>query len=104
MDTNTWILVEGNTFENVKTPVTEDSATNGGQIYFIQTEEDASNAAAALGYTPQMNQLVESGEVAGIVSQDAIERLGEDKESLSWEHWGVADVPANVQAAAGVGK
>ena len=104
MDTNTWLLIEGNVFENVKTPLTEASATNGGQIYFIQTEEDASNAAAALGYTPQVNQLVESGEVVGTVSQEAIDRLGEDQVSLTWEHWGVADVAANVVAGAGVGK
>lgn len=98
------MVLEGNYFENVDTPLTEASYTNGGSIYFIQTEEDASNAAAALGYTPQTNQLVDSGEVSGVVSQDAVDRLGQEQESLIWEHWSAEDVPGNVEAIAGVGK
>lgn len=98
------MVLEGNYFENVDTPVTEASYTNGGSVYFIQTEEDASSAAGSLGYTPQVNQLVDSGEVSGIIDQEAIDRLGQEQESIIWEHWSAEDVPGNVQAIAGVGK
>lgn len=104
VDNNMWLLLEGNYFENVKTPLTEASYTNGGQIFFIQTDGDAQTAAGALGYTPVVNYLTGSGEVSGIVSQEAADTLGEYKDSISWEHWAVEDVPANVQAIAGVGK
>ena len=104
MDTNTWVLLEGNYFESVDTPVTEASFSNGGQVYFIQTGGDASSAAGALGYTPVVNELAGSGEVGAIVSQEAVDTLGQHQDKLIWEHWPAADVPANVQAIAGVGK
>lgn len=104
VDTNTWMLIEGNYFENVKTPITADSFNKGGQVYFIQTVADASNAASPLGYIPEWNRLSGSGAVNSIVSQNALSKLGAYKSNIMWSHWAVADVPANVKAIAGVGK
>ncbi|CAI4217926.1 unnamed protein product [Parascedosporium putredinis] len=89
VDTNTWMLIEGNYFENV---------------YFIQTVADASNAASPLGYIPEWNRLSGSGAVNSIVSQNALSKLGAYKSNIMWSHWAVANVPANVKAIAGVGK
>ncbi|SPO05251.1 probable Probable pectin lyase F-1 [Cephalotrichum gorgonifer] len=104
IDTNVWLLVEGNYFEGVDTPLTADSYTKGGKIYFIQTAEDASSAASTLGYTPEVNAFSGSREVSDVVNREAIETLGQHQGSIRWKHWKPEDVPAKVQAIAGVGK
>ncbi|KPM41741.1 putative pectin lyase E [Neonectria ditissima] len=104
VDTNTWLLIEGNYFDTVTTPVTQTSYTAGGQVYFIQTVADASNAQGALGYIPEWNRLANSGSVSAIVSKSAIDTVGQYQSNLKWDHWKVADVPALVTSRAGVGK
>ncbi|CAG9945992.1 unnamed protein product [Clonostachys rosea f. rosea IK726] len=42
--------VTSNYFESVNQPLTPASYANGGQIYYIQTVEDASNGQSTLGY------------------------------------------------------
>lgn len=98
-------MIEGNFFQNVKQPITPVSASNGGEIYFIQTVADASNAQGALGYIPEWNRSGgTSGSIPTMVSTSAIQRLGNFKSNIQWEHWKVQDVPNNVKANAGVGK
>ncbi|KAK7428396.1 hypothetical protein QQZ08_005015 [Neonectria magnoliae] len=104
VDTNTWLLIEGNYFDSVTTPVTQKSYTAGGQVFFIQTATDASNAQSALDYIPEWNRLANSGAVKAIVSESAIDTLGQYKSNLKWGHKKVADVPALVTSRAGVGK
>ncbi|RGP61400.1 pectate lyase [Fusarium sporotrichioides] len=105
VDTNTWLLIEGNYFDSVTTPVTPASFTNGGKIYHIQTVADASNAQSVLGYIPEWNRSGGStGTVNVLVNKDAVNKLGQYKSSIQWPHWAVANVPANVKSIAGVGK
>ncbi|KEY67113.1 hypothetical protein S7711_09529 [Stachybotrys chartarum IBT 7711] len=105
VDGGVWMLLEGNYFENVNTPVTQDSYTKGGQVYYIQTVADASNAQSALGYIPEWNRNAGTTTAAKtLTSSAALGKLGQFKSSITWKHWAVTDVPANVRARAGVGK
>ncbi|KAF4965139.1 hypothetical protein FSARC_7006 [Fusarium sarcochroum] len=105
VDTNTWLLIEGNYFDTVTTPVTADTFTKGGKIYHIQTVDDASNAQSALGYIPEWNRSGgNTGTVNALVNKDAINKLGQYKSNIQWAHWSVGDVPTNVKNIAGVGK
>ncbi|RYP46649.1 hypothetical protein DL768_007162 [Monosporascus sp. mg162] len=105
VETGTWLLLEGNYFENVNQALTPASYTNGGQIYYIQTVADASNAQGALGYIPEWNRNGGNTPAAGaITSSAAIQRLGQYKSQITWAHWKVADVPTNVKNTAGVGR
>ncbi|KAM0344931.1 hypothetical protein ACHAPU_007065 [Fusarium lateritium] len=105
VDTNTWLLIEGNYFDSVTTPVTPASFTNGGKIYHIQTVADASNAQSALGYIPEWNRSGgNTGAVNTLVNKDAVNKIGQYKSNIQWSHWAVGDVPATVKSIAGVGK
>ncbi|KAL6922660.1 hypothetical protein ACHAPO_008558 [Fusarium lateritium] len=105
VDTNTWLLIEGNYFDSVTTPVTPASFTNGGKIFHIQTVADASGAQSALGYIPEWNRSGgNTGAVSALVNKDAVNKLGQYKSNIQWSHWAVGDVPANVRSIAGVGK
>ncbi|KAH7015826.1 pectin lyase [Ilyonectria destructans] len=104
IDTNTNLLIEGNYFDTVTTPITTGSYTAGGQVYFIQTVADASNAQSALGYIPEWNRAVNSGASNSIVSKTALSTLGQYKSNIQWSHWKVENVPTNVKAGAGIGK
>ena len=42
IDTNTWVLLEGNYFDNVTTPITETSLNSGALIYNVPTVDAAS--------------------------------------------------------------
>lgn len=102
---NAWALIEGNLFENVKEPVTSGSGSGGAKIYDIRTVNDASNAQSALGYIPEWNRNSgTSGTPKVRVDRDAITRLGQHKDSITWPHWKVEDVPTNVKNIAGIGK
>ncbi|KAF4464298.1 pectin lyase F [Fusarium albosuccineum] len=102
---NTNVLIEGNYFQNVDTPLTSGSFTSGGQIYYIQTVAEASDASDELGFIPEWNRLGgSSGTVKTIVSQNVLNAFKSFRNQITWEHWKVENVPANVKATAGVGK
>lgn len=103
IDTGVTALIEGNYFDNVKTPMTDGSTTAGGQIYNALTVEDAQNCSPSLGYYCEWNRLANSGELPALTSATALSELGQFKDSLI-EHISVADVPSSVVAKAGVGK
>jgi hypothetical protein len=98
------VLIEGNYFQSVTTPITSDSTTAGGQIYFIQTVADASNASDELGYIPEWNRASGSGTIPTLTSQSALNKLGQYQSNIKWSHWAVGDVPTLVQQHAGLGK
>jgi pectate lyase len=102
---NAWALLEGNYFENVKEPVSAGSGSDGAKIYDIRTVADASNAQSALGYIPEWNRNAgTSGTPKVRVDQAALQKLGQHKAAITWSHWKVENVPANVRNNAGVGK
>ncbi|OHX00351.1 pectin lyase [Colletotrichum incanum] len=103
IDGNTWVLLEGNYFDSVTTPVTPASLTNGGNIYIVNTVDEASRCTSSLGYICEWNRARDSGVVSSLTSTAALSKLGGFKSSLIG-HIGVADVPAKVKANAGVGK
>lgn len=86
------------------TPITSASYTNGGRIYYIQTVAEASNASGQLGYIPEWNRGSGSGTSATLANTNALSVLGQYKNAITWSHWAVADVPANVKSIAGIGK
>lgn len=100
-----YALLEGNYFENVKEPVSAGSGSGGAKIYDIRTVADASNAQSALGYIPEWNRNAgTSGTPKVRVDSAALSKLGGFKSSITWPHWKVENVPANVKNIAGVGK
>ncbi|KAK7756919.1 putative pectin lyase F-1 [Diatrype stigma] len=103
VDANIWVLLEGNYFENVDTPITPASEENGGAIYSIATVDEASACRDPLGYICEWNRVAGSGAYTDLASQDVLTQGATLKEYLVG-HSPVADVPANVLANAGVGK
>lgn len=103
IDTNIWVLLEGNYFQDVVTPITPASGENGGAIYSLATVDEASACQDPLGYICESNRVAGSGAYTDFASQDVLTQGAKLKEYLV-DHTPVADVPANVPANAGVGK
>ncbi|KAI0144960.1 pectin lyase fold/virulence factor [Pestalotiopsis sp. NC0098] len=102
IDVNTWVLLEGNYFDNVDTPITSASLTSSS-LYSVVTVDDASGCTSSLGYICEWNRLSGSGSFPSSTSSAALSKLAPYKSSLVG-HYGVADVPTTVVANAGVGK
>ncbi|KAF9884806.1 hypothetical protein FE257_001222 [Aspergillus nanangensis] len=103
IDTNTWVLLEGNYFDSVDTPLTETSLTSGALIYNVPTVDSASACSASLGYICEWNRLANSGEWPERTDADVLSVASQYTDSLIG-HVGVAEVPDDVVANAGVGK
>lgn len=102
IDIGTSVLLEGNYFDAVTTPITSDSLTKSN-LYSVVTVDDASGCTASLGYICEWNCLAGSGSFPSSTNSTALSNLAPYKSSLVG-HIGVADVPASVLANAGVGK
>jgi len=102
IDVGTYVLLEGNYFDSVVTPITADSAARSN-LYAVVTVEDASGCVDSLGYICEWNRLANSGEFASETSPAALEKMAGYKDSLVG-HMKVADVPVSVVANAGIGK
>ncbi|KFZ02045.1 hypothetical protein V500_00495 [Pseudogymnoascus sp. VKM F-4518 (FW-2643)] len=102
IDVGTTVLLEGNYFDAVSTPITTDSLTKSN-LYSVVTVDDASGCTASLGYICEWNRLAGSGSFPSSTSLTAMSNLAPYKSSLVG-HIGVADVPASVLANAGIGK
>lgn len=102
IDVGTTVLLEGNYFDAVATPITTGSLTKSN-LYSVVTVDDASGCTSGLGYTCEWNRLTGSGSFPSSTSSKALSNLAPYKSSLVG-HIGVADVPANVLANAGIGK
>lgn len=103
VDTNTWVLIEGNKFDNVDTPLTSGSQTSGAEIYEVVTVSDASGCTSKLGYICEWNKLTGSGSFPSLTSSAALTKLATYKSSLV-SHMSVNDVATSVTANAGIGK
>ncbi|KAB8269003.1 pectin lyase fold/virulence factor [Aspergillus minisclerotigenes] len=104
VDTNTWVLLEGNYFDNVKTPMTDTSLKSGAQLYTTSTVNAASGCVSPLGYICEWNRNGGStGTWPDRTDASVLTGFSNLKEHLI-SHTGVADVPTNVKANAGVGK
>lgn len=103
IDTNTHVLLEGNYFDNVDTPLTQTSLESGALIYNVPTVDSASNCTPDLGYICEWNRLSGSGTWTSKTDSAVLKKAAQYKSSLI-DHIGVADVPATVKANAGVGR
>ncbi|KAL3456586.1 pectin lyase fold/virulence factor [Aspergillus heterothallicus] len=103
VDTNTFVLLEGNYFDGVDTPITDTSLSSGALIYDTPTVDAAGACSAKLGYICEWNRLSASGNFPELVAQAVLDEFALVSDSLV-DHYGVADVPATVVANAGVGK
>ncbi|KAM0330794.1 hypothetical protein ACHAQA_003748 [Verticillium albo-atrum] len=102
---NAWALLEGNYFENAKEPVSAGSGGGGAKIYDIRQVADATYAQGALGYIPEWNRNAGSSGVPKVrLDQAVLQKFANYKSAITWSHWKVQDVPANVKRLAGVGK
>ncbi|OBT74006.1 hypothetical protein VF21_05973 [Pseudogymnoascus sp. 05NY08] len=102
IDVGTTVLLEGNYFDAVSTPITTDSLTKSN-LYSVVTVDDASGCTGSLGYICEWNRLAGSGSFPSSTSLTALSNLAPYKSSLVG-HIGVADVPTSVLANAGIGK
>ncbi|KAL2840770.1 pectin lyase fold/virulence factor [Aspergillus pseudoustus] len=103
VDTNTYVLLEGNYFDGVDTPITDTSLSSGALIYDTPTVDAAGACTASLGYICEWNRLSASGSWPELTEQAVLNEFALVSDSLV-DHYGVADVPATVVANAGVGK
>ncbi|KAH6886203.1 pectin lyase fold/virulence factor [Thelonectria olida] len=101
--TNTFVLIEGNKFDNVDTPLTSGSKTSGAQIYEVVSVADASGCTSKLGYICEWNKLTGSGSFPSLTSSTALSKLSTYKSSLV-SHTSVDNVAKSVTANAGIGK
>jgi pectin lyase len=102
LDVNTWVLLEGNYFEDVDTPITSTSLTSSN-IYNVISVADASGCTSSLGYICEWNKAYDSGSFPSSTSSAALSKIAPYKASLV-SHMPVASVPASVLANAGIGK
>lgn len=103
IETNTWTLLEGNYFETVTTPMTQTSLESGALVYDVPTVDSASGCTDPLGYICEWNRLAGSGDWPSLTDQEVLSEFAQYTDSLV-DAYGVADVPSNVPANAGVGK
>lgn len=103
IDANTWALLEGNYFDSVTTPMTDTSLTAGGAIYDVVTVAEAGACTNYLGYICEWNRLSNSGNYPDLANTAVLQKASGYKNYLVG-HMPVADVPASVQANAGVGR
>ncbi|KAF9001399.1 pectin lyase-like protein [Hymenopellis radicata] len=95
--TGSKVLVEGNYFNTVTTPILSDS----GEFYFPQTSSEASACSSSLGRSCVTNTLLSSGSVSGAVA-NALNGFT-DSVSKGISPMAASAVGAYVQANAGVG-
>ncbi|KAF7595701.1 hypothetical protein BBP40_005145 [Aspergillus hancockii] len=103
VDANTWMLLEGNVFEGVNTPITETTLKSGAVIYNVPNTQAGRGCDKAIGKTCEINQITRSGAFAPRTDADVLKKAGLYKSSIVG-HTPVADIPKNVMANAGVGK
>ncbi|KAL4889848.1 pectin lyase-like protein [Aspergillus ambiguus] len=103
LDINTWALLEGNYFDNVETPMTSGSLTSGALMYTTATVAAAGNCVSSLGYICEWNRESGSGSWPDRTDSAVMTAFSAYKKYLIG-HTGVANVPSNVTANAGIGK
>lgn len=103
IDTNTWVLLEGNYFDNVTTPMTETSLDSGALIYNVPTVDAASACKDPLGYICEWNKLADSGDWTARTDEEVLTQAKGYTGSLV-DHESVDKVSEDVVANAGVGK
>lgn len=103
IDVNTWVLLEGNYFDNVNQPMTSASTTNGGHIYTTITIDEAGACDSELGYICEWEKTAGSGALYDIASSSVLSKAAGYKNYLVG-HVSVNNVASNVTSNAGVGK
>jgi len=103
VDGNTWVLMEGNYFDKVTTPITPSSLTNGGNIYDVVTVAEAGACSSYTGYICEWNKAYNSGTYHDLGNAAALTKAAGYKNSLIG-HIPVNDVPSKIPVNAGVGK
>lgn len=102
IDTNTDILLEGNVFINVNTPITSGSETNGGSIFTVPDSGAAQTCSTYLGRDCVENSLSGSGSWPSLTATGPLEWAEGTIEFIP-EPSAVGDVEAFVRGNAGVG-
>ena len=98
------VLIEGNYFDLVTTPITTASATDGGTIFNVPSSSDTSTCTTYLGRACLQNALLDSGSFPSFTStymMGAIEELYSGNGPTAISSY---DVPDSVIANAGIGK
>ncbi|KAF3025114.1 putative pectin lyase F-1 [Neopestalotiopsis sp. 37M] len=103
IDDQTYILLEGNQYDSVTTPMTSTSLTTGAEIYDVVTVDEAGACANYLGYICEWNKGSGSGTVVD-VADTAVLSKASSYTSYLVTHTGVGNVAASVTANAGIGK
>ncbi|KKK13206.1 hypothetical protein ARAM_000542, partial [Aspergillus rambellii] len=103
INTNTRVLLEGNYFDNVNTPLTDATLKSGALVYDVPTMDSANACNSPLGYICEWNRLSASGKWPAVTDKRVLDEASRYKKDLV-RHYGVADVPSKVLANAGVGK
>ncbi|KAM3068105.1 hypothetical protein ACMFMG_011154 [Clarireedia jacksonii] len=97
------VLIEGNYFDNVTTPITTQTASDGGYLFHMASGS-ASTCSSAMGQTCQANTLVDSGKFADYTSSSLLATIAKKEADSPIVPMAAADVPKYVLANAGVGK
>ncbi|KAE8142978.1 putative pectin lyase E [Aspergillus pseudotamarii] len=103
VDANTWMLLEGNVWEGVDTPITDTTLKSGAIIYNVPNTQAGRGCDGAISRSCEVNQLVKSGQFPPRTDADVLKKAAAYKASIP-PTTPVADIPKNVMANAGVGK
>ncbi|KAL0264081.1 hypothetical protein SLS55_000025 [Diplodia seriata] len=96
------ILIEGNVFEDCKTPMTEAALAVTGGLFTVPDSTAAAQCSAAMGRECQVNLLTGSGDFGDFTDTTVVDAVG-GADSI-WEAIAASEVAAAVKAGAGIGK
>lgn len=100
---NANVLLEGNYFQSVTTPMASGTLTAGGHVYDTITVDEPSVCASYIGYYCEWNKAYSSGTLYDLADTSVLSRAASYSRCLSG-HVAVANVFTNGTAHAGVGK
>lgn len=97
------VLIEGNRFENVDTPITSDSASAGGATFNVPDTDSQSTSSSYLGRKCVTNALTNSGAWTSLKSTKPLQDLANNKDYLV-NPLQIGYVKGEVTGNAGIGK
>ncbi|KAE8353406.1 pectin lyase fold/virulence factor [Aspergillus coremiiformis] len=103
VDDNTWLLLEGNAFDSVTTPITDTTLKSGAAVYNVPDPSAGSGCNQAIGRNCEVNQVSKSGQFPPLTEASVLQKAGSYKSSLP-PFTPVADVPKSVMGYAGIGR
>lgn len=100
--TGAYVLIEGNYFSGVDTPITSSSSSAGGYVFDVPDSSASSTCSSYLGRTCPVNSLTSSGTWTSLTSTNVLSQLSSYKGNLVTPS-AASSIYSSVTASAGIG-